>query len=181
VSSPSAEGVDGDDASNGRSYSEIAATSPLWELRVHPYALWERAQLGIHRGPYLVEPLSVPLTPLQRATLRAFHEKQELDAKWIRYTIVSGSLRYLREQVDRMVARRADVDLAGKAKAAPPAFATLAPPAVATFASSTVVAVAPHTADSEAPRALDAVTVAEEKNPKEQQEKEVPGAVPSGY
>jgi hypothetical protein len=58
------------DETGGRPYSQIARETPAWELRAHPYCLWERAQLGTWMRPGLVRPPAPSHTAIKVHTMR---------------------------------------------------------------------------------------------------------------
>ena len=65
-----------EDETGGRPYSQIASETPAWELRAHPYCLWERAQLGTWMRPGVVKPPAPPHTAYRVHEMR----HQMLDA-----------------------------------------------------------------------------------------------------
>ena len=82
---------DSHDETGGRTYTEIAECTPTWELRAHPYCIWERAQLRIWKTPQTVQPLSPPITAAHVAFLRtAILEGDHHLPEWLRFEIESS-------------------------------------------------------------------------------------------
>ena len=61
---------DAHDETGGRTYTEIAHTTPIWELTVHPYCNWERAQLETWKNREIINPPVPPITGSHVAYLR---------------------------------------------------------------------------------------------------------------
>jgi hypothetical protein len=95
LSEPADAAEEKEDETGGRTYSQIAIDTPAWELRVHPYCVWERAQLGTWMTPEVVHPMPPPITATHVAFLRtalaASDDAHHLFPDWLRIEILAAS------------------------------------------------------------------------------------------
>ena len=71
-------GTDGMDETEGRSYHDVSQSTPIWELKKHPYAVFERAQIQTWLTIRDVPAPSQPMTAHQRFIKRDLHESSRM-------------------------------------------------------------------------------------------------------